>query len=114
MILTSLGVSTEKIALLWAIDWLLDRFRTVVNVVGDSIGCAVVQKLCWKELNDGSFNNTVGNSTEMSNAVSGTILVTPAKVDKNENVNGVSGYITEVQTIVNTPEVENDQVATKV
>ena len=82
MILTSLGVSTEKIALLWAIDWLLDRFRTVVNVVGDSIGCAVVQKLCWKELNDGSFNNTMGNSTELSNAVSGTILVTPAKIDK--------------------------------
>lgn len=92
MILTSLGVSTEKIALLWAIDWLLDRFRTVVNVVGDSIGCAVVQKLCWKELNDGSFDNTVGNSTELSNAVSGTILVTPTKVDKNENekVNGVN------------------------
>ena len=56
MILNSLGVDTRYIALLWAIDWLLDRFRTVVNVVGDSIGCAVVQKLCWKELSVRRFS----------------------------------------------------------
>jgi Na+/H+-dicarboxylate symporter len=124
MILTSLGVNTRHIALLWAIDWLLDRFRTVVNVVGDSIGCAVVQKLCWKELTDGSFDtrsmdksmdNTVANSTELSNAgVSGTILVTPGKNVSDVERNGLMhGYVTEVQTLVNSPEVGNE-VATKV
>lgn len=122
MILTSLGVNTRHIALLWAIDWLLDRFRTVVNVVGDSIGCAVVQKLCWKELNDGCFDgnmdksmdNTVANSTELSNAVSGTILVTPGKnVTDVEGNRLMNGYVTEVQTLVNSPEVGNE-VATKV
>ena len=31
----------------WPVDWLLDRFRTAVNVFGDSVGAAVV---------DGSFS----------------------------------------------------------
>lgn len=94
----------------------------MVNVVGDSIGCAVVQKLCWKELNGGCFDgnmdksmdNTVANSTELSNAVSGTILVTPGKnVTDVEGNRLMNGYVTEVQTLVNSPEVENE-VATKV
>ena len=94
----------------------------MVNVVGDSIGCAVVQKLCWKELNDGCFDgnmdksmdNTVANSTELSNAVSGTILVTPGKnVTDVEGNRLMNGYVTEVQTLVNSPEVGNE-VATKV
>jgi len=28
-----------------AVDWFLDRFRTTVNVWGDSIGAAVIEKL---------------------------------------------------------------------
>lgn len=52
MILSSLGVNTRYIAFLWAIDWLLDRFRTVVNVFGDSVGCAVVEKICWEEISE--------------------------------------------------------------
>lgn len=50
MILTSLGVSDRAIAYLWAIDWLLDRFRTVTNVWGDCVGCAIVQKWSQYEL----------------------------------------------------------------
>ena len=28
----------------------LDRFRTMTNVMGDALGCAVVQSMCSKEL----------------------------------------------------------------
>ena len=32
------------IGLILSVDWLLDRFRTPVNVFGDAVGAAVVQK----------------------------------------------------------------------
>ena len=59
MILTSLGVSTDKIALLWTIDWLLDRFRTAINIIGDSVGCAVVEALCIQKINESSTSSSI-------------------------------------------------------
>ncbi len=41
-VLTAVGLPLEGIALIWAIDWFLDRCRTTVNVWGDSIGAAVI------------------------------------------------------------------------
>ncbi|MCL4792046.1 MAG: cation:dicarboxylase symporter family transporter, partial [Gammaproteobacteria bacterium] len=34
----------EGIGLILAVDWLLDRFRTSVNVWGDAVGAAVVER----------------------------------------------------------------------
>lgn len=45
MVLQAVQLPTEGIALLLTIDWLLDRFRTTINVWGDMVGCAVVEKL---------------------------------------------------------------------
>ena len=45
LILEGLGLDKKNIAMLWVFDWLLDRFRTVVNMAGDAIGCAVVAEL---------------------------------------------------------------------
>ncbi|MBN1498449.1 MAG: cation:dicarboxylase symporter family transporter, partial [Spirochaetes bacterium] len=39
------GLPVEGIGLLLTIDWLLDRFRTTVNVWGDSVGAGVVEAL---------------------------------------------------------------------
>ena len=33
-------------------DWLLDRFRTVVNVMGDAIGAGIVYHLSKAELDE--------------------------------------------------------------
>ena len=35
MVLNTVGLSTENIAILLAVDWFIDRFRTMVNVVGN-------------------------------------------------------------------------------
>ena len=35
-----------------------DRFRTAINVFGDSIGCAIVQHLSRKELRVADENNS--------------------------------------------------------
>ena len=42
LVLNAVGLPTEGIALILLVDWLLDRFRTVVNVWGDCVGTAVV------------------------------------------------------------------------
>ncbi|MAG93139.1 MAG: sodium:dicarboxylate symporter [Planctomycetaceae bacterium] len=42
IVLNAVGLPRELIALIIPVDWLLDRFRTAVNVFGDSVGTAVV------------------------------------------------------------------------
>ncbi|KAK2819763.1 hypothetical protein Q7C36_021409 [Tachysurus vachellii] len=51
LILTAVGLPTQDISLLVAVDWLLDRFRTSVNVIGDSYGAGIVYHLTKDELN---------------------------------------------------------------
>jgi len=45
IVLEAVGLPLEGIALLLAVDWFLDRFRTTVNVWGDAVGAAVVDRL---------------------------------------------------------------------
>jgi len=44
LVLQAVGLPMEGIGLILAIDWLLDRFRTTVNVWGDCIGAAVIDR----------------------------------------------------------------------
>ncbi len=44
LVLDAVGLPADGIGLLLSIDWILDRFRTAVNVWGDSIGAAVVER----------------------------------------------------------------------
>uniref|UniRef100_A0A8C4I385 Amino acid transporter n=1 Tax=Dicentrarchus labrax TaxID=13489 RepID=A0A8C4I385_DICLA len=50
LILTAVGLPTQDISLLIAVDWLLDRMRTSINVVGDSFGAGIVDHLSKDEL----------------------------------------------------------------
>lgn len=44
IVLNAVGLPHEGIALLLAVDWFLDRFRTTINVWGDSVGAAVIDR----------------------------------------------------------------------
>jgi Na+/H+-dicarboxylate symporter len=44
IVLNAVGLPLEYIGLILSVDWLLDRFRTAVNVLGDAMGAAVVDK----------------------------------------------------------------------
>ncbi|XP_011304887.1 excitatory amino acid transporter 3 [Fopius arisanus] len=50
MVLDTVGLPANDVTLIIAIDWLLDRFRTSVNVVGDSLGAGIVNFLSKNEL----------------------------------------------------------------
>ncbi len=43
LVLNATGLPVDGIAMLLSVDWLLDRFRTTVNVWGDGVGAAVVE-----------------------------------------------------------------------
>ena len=44
LVLTAVNLPLEGVGLILAVDWFLDRIRTTVNVWGDSVGSAVIEK----------------------------------------------------------------------
>lgn len=50
IVLTALGLPTNDISLLFAVDWMLDRIRTSINVLGDGYGAGIVYHLSKAEL----------------------------------------------------------------
>jgi len=49
IVLKAVGLPLEGIGLLLAVDWFLDRFRTSVNVWGDAVGAAVMNRQMMSE-----------------------------------------------------------------
>merc|ERR1739836_261548 len=52
MVLDTVGLPAEDVTLILAVDWLLDRFRTAINVLGDSIGAGIVYELSKNDLEE--------------------------------------------------------------
>jgi len=50
MVLETVGLPSEAVATILSVDWLLDRFRTAINVLGDSLGAGVVAHLSQREI----------------------------------------------------------------
>ena len=57
IVLRAVDLPIEGIGLILTIDWLLDRFRTTVNVWGDSVGAGVIESL-----ENGGTSERVGSS----------------------------------------------------
>lgn len=56
MVLDTVGLPAEDVTLILAVDWLLDRFRTAINVLGDSIGAGIVYELSKGDLESVELN----------------------------------------------------------
>ncbi|XP_011638619.1 excitatory amino acid transporter 1-like isoform X1 [Pogonomyrmex barbatus] len=50
MVLDTVRLPANDVFLIIAVDWLLDRCRTTINVIGDSLGAGIVQYLSRNEL----------------------------------------------------------------
>merc|ERR1712213_179422 len=60
MVLDTVGLPAEDVTLILAVDWLLDRFRTAINVLGDSIGAGLVYELSKNDLEESSKGKMEG------------------------------------------------------
>jgi len=50
IVLQTVGLPEDSITLIIAVDWFLDRIRTAVNVLGDSIGAGIIYHTSKKDL----------------------------------------------------------------
>ena len=50
MVLDTVGLPGEAVSIIMSVDWLVDRVRTAVNVLGDAFGAAIVAHLSKAEL----------------------------------------------------------------
>ncbi|XP_012147768.1 excitatory amino acid transporter 1 isoform X1 [Megachile rotundata] len=64
MVLDTVRLPADDVFLVIAVDWLLDRFRTTVNVVGDSLGAGIVNHLSRNELTSLSHNTQSQNGAD--------------------------------------------------
>uniref|UniRef100_A0A8C4FFF5 Amino acid transporter n=1 Tax=Dicentrarchus labrax TaxID=13489 RepID=A0A8C4FFF5_DICLA len=69
IVLTSVGLPPADISLIVAIDWVLDRFRTMINVLGDALAAGIMAHLCKKDFERRDTVISFGNqSVAMSDA----------------------------------------------
>lgn len=74
LVLSSVGLPLEDISLIVAVDWLLDRIRTSINVLGDAIGAGIVAHLSRFELEESDAETQAaieenGSAIEMGNII---------------------------------------------
>ncbi|XP_066920841.1 excitatory amino acid transporter-like [Clytia hemisphaerica] len=50
IVLDTVGLPTDMIAIIFSVDWFLDRVRTMINVLGDAYGAGIVQHLSKDDL----------------------------------------------------------------
>ncbi|XP_070572982.1 excitatory amino acid transporter-like [Ptychodera flava] len=91
LVLTAAGLPTGDVTLLWTVDWLLDRFRTSVNVLGDSYGAGIVAHLSTVELKDmdmlemeEGIENKIADSDDKSK-----LQPSVSMGDSDDKVNGI-------------------------
>lgn len=65
----SLDQFASDLAVILAIDWLLDRCRTAVNVLGDAFGVVVIDSLCKQD--DSRTQHSQASSIPLARNVSG-------------------------------------------
>uniref|UniRef100_A0A8C3IS69 Amino acid transporter n=1 Tax=Chrysemys picta bellii TaxID=8478 RepID=A0A8C3IS69_CHRPI len=86
IVLSAVGLPAEDVTLIIAVDWLLDRFRTMVNVLGDAFGAGIVEKLSKRELEQMDVSSEVNIVNPF--ALETTILDNDEPETKKSYING--------------------------
>ncbi|CAL8241715.1 unnamed protein product [Merluccius merluccius] len=84
MVLTAVGLPANDVTLIVAVDWLLDRCRTMINVLGDAYGAGVVEKLSKRELE----RMDAASDVEMANPFALDSPLDDEDCEKKSYVNG--------------------------
>ena len=85
MVLDTVGLPGEAVSIIMSVDWLVDRVRTAVNVLGDAFGAAIVAHLSKNELEAMS----VGEDYQMADIESNKLLRDLSEDEKEEKAEEV-------------------------
>ncbi|KAL7296483.1 hypothetical protein TKK_0009924 [Trichogramma kaykai] len=68
MVLNTVGLPDKDVTLILAVDWLLDRFRTTVNVMCDALAAIIIEKMSKDELKsmDSPVYEDLAEATELT------------------------------------------------
>merc|ERR1711962_1222826 len=72
MVLETVGLPSEAVSIIMSVDWLVDRVRTAVNVLGDAFGAAIVAHLSKDELR--KMNEVTAEDFEMQDVEKSKLL----------------------------------------
>ncbi|XP_074834261.1 excitatory amino acid transporter 5-like [Carettochelys insculpta] len=76
IVLTSVGLPTDDITLIIAVDWALDRLRTMTNVLGDALAAGIIAHVCQKDFAPKSEKQDPVSNTEKLSSPE-TLLLPP-------------------------------------
>ncbi|GIY23699.1 hypothetical protein CDAR_529811 [Caerostris darwini] len=91
LVLTAVGLPTQDISMIVAVDWLLDRIRTSVNVLGDAFGAGIVYHLSKKELDQMDAELAAREEVEMLDTRKFSIGARGSVGDKGHSSNQKGG-----------------------
>jgi len=86
MVLDTVGLPGEAVSIIMSVDWLVDRVRTAVNVLGDAFGAAIVAHLSKNELEVMSGGEGQGEDFQMKDIESNKLLRDQSEEEKAEEV----------------------------
>ena len=88
MVLDTVGLPGEAVSIIMSVDWLVDRVRTAVNVLGDAFGAAIVAHLSKNELEmiSGGQGEGEGEDFQMKDIESNKLLRDHSEEEKAEEV----------------------------
>ena len=87
MVLDTVGLPGEAVSIIMSVDWLVDRVRTAVNVLGDAFGAAIVAHLSKKELE--MLSGGEGEDYQMKDIESNKLLGDHTEEQKQEKAEEV-------------------------
>merc|ERR1712136_448035 len=84
IVLQSVNLPTEDISLILAIDWFLDRVRTSINVLGDSVGAGIIAHLSRHDIvGDDDDHSSDDGSSDVSYMEKGVAYKNEAFIEDN-------------------------------
>ncbi|XP_043358799.1 excitatory amino acid transporter 5-like isoform X2 [Dermochelys coriacea] len=74
IVLTSVGLPTDDITLIIAVDWALDRLRTMTNVLGDALAAGIIAHVCRKDFAPKPEKQDPESNTEKLSSAENSLL----------------------------------------
>ncbi|KAG4068173.1 hypothetical protein HA402_001598 [Bradysia odoriphaga] len=92
MVLDTIGIPAEDVSLILAVDWLLDRIRTVVNVMGDAFGAGIIYEWSKDDIRELNERNNSRERNRSGNSITRTQSLNQSNINLERRERNRSGH----------------------